>query len=71
LTIRRGQKAGMLAKWWVGIPVFLFRAGWHLESMGEVYAANLSDRMITVTPQEPPYFTAETLVINQKATEIG
>jgi len=34
----------MLANWWAGIPAFLLRAVGHLESVGEVYAANLLHR---------------------------
>jgi len=54
-----------------GYSGFPFVRGWHLESMGEVYSANLSNGMVIVTSQKVCYLTTKGLVINQKATEIG
>jgi hypothetical protein len=38
--------------------------------MREIYAPDLRKAMIIVTPQKVPYLAAESLVINQKATDI-
>ena len=51
-------------------PGFSFPRGWHLESMSEVYAANLSDCLVEVSLQNPYYLRAENVIAAKKTADI-
>jgi len=45
-----------------GYPGFPFPRGWHLESVGEVYAPNLSDCLVEVSLQDFYNLRAENVI---------
>ena len=53
-----------------GYPGFPFPRGWHLESVGEVYAANLSDCLVEVSLHDSYYLQAEGVVGAQKTADV-